>query len=103
MILMDVIWILIIAILPWLWWVDRGITQNAFAEVKKHCDTQNVQLLDDNIQLQKLRLKRNKNKQLQLYREYHFEFTSTGEHRYQGEMQLLGRTVERIRLSAFHI
>lgn len=103
MVLSDVFWILFLALVPWLWWIDRGITQNAFAEVKRYCELQNVQLLDDNIQLQKISFKRNKHKKIKLFREYRFEFTSTGEHRYLGEVQLLGRSIDSIQLAAFHL
>ena len=63
----------------------------------------NVQLLDDGLALKGFWFKRNPKGSLALWRRYNFEFTSTGNERYSGQIIMLGRLVETIRLAAYRI
>ena len=82
----------IFLIAGFLYWLD-GIrakeiaTENARASCKKVL----LEFLDDTVLLKKLRLRRNSLGRLMLYREYQFEFSSTGLHRYKGVVRLLGK------------
>ena len=59
---------------------------------------QDLQLLDQTIVLKGVWPRRSDLGSLQLRRRYGFEFTSTGEARYQGLIELSGRRVQRIEL-----
>ncbi len=99
----DLFWILILSLIIWAWWLDRGIKQKAYLYAKKYCDTSDVQLLDDNIYLSNLKLKRNHMNKWCIQRTFKMEFTSTGEYRYEGSMEVLGSKVMNIELAPFHI
>ncbi len=99
----DLFILLILGVFAWMWWIDRGIKQMAFGYAKKHCEQADVQLLDDNISLSSMKIKRDKSGRLRLRRTFTFEFTSTGERRYLGYLELLGSKVISIELAAFHI
>ncbi|MFC3680906.1 DUF3301 domain-containing protein [Bacterioplanoides pacificum] len=72
----------------------RGL---ASAVVRQHCDRQGLQLLDDTLTLDGYQLKKRRAGWL-LMRCYRFEFSSTGDERYQGVVVLAGRRVERLEL-----
>ena len=99
----DLILVFLLLLVLWAWWLDRGIKQQAFIYAKKYCQNADVQLLDENICLSGASLRRDQMGRWCIYRQFKFEFTSTGEHRYQGTMELLGNKVSNIELAAFHI
>ncbi len=99
----DLFIVLLIALMAWGWWADRGIKQMAYRCAKKHCEQAQVQLLDDNISLSSMKIKRGESGRLCLQRTFTFEFTSTGERRYLGRLELQGSKVVKIELAAFHI
>lgn len=81
-----------------LWWNAQGVKQQALKATKDYCDKMGVQLLDEGLVLRGFWLKRNSVGQLCLWRSYNFEFTTTGEQRYSGEIIMLSRWVETIKL-----
>ncbi|NVK38200.1 MAG: DUF3301 domain-containing protein [Gammaproteobacteria bacterium] len=103
MLLSDVFVLLILCLLAWLWWLDRGFKQAAYKKCKQYCEQTNVTLLDDNIYIKKIGLRKNTNGQWKLYRCFRFEFTSTYEQRYQGTMETLGHNVINIKLDPHRI
>ncbi|WP_101757667.1 DUF3301 domain-containing protein [Oceanicoccus sp. KOV_DT_Chl] len=86
-----------------LWWNAQGIKQTALSAVRRHCKTLDVQLLDDGVVLKGFWLKRDAGGSIRLWRSYNFEFTSTGNERYKGQIILLGRRVENIHLDAYRV
>ncbi len=94
----DLFFLLLMFVGAWIWWIDRGIKQFAFSQAKKYCERADVQLLDDNIRLSGMSLQRNAAGALKIKRAFKFEFTSTGERRYQGKMEMLGSMVIDIHL-----
>lgn len=62
-------------------------TKNALSA----CEKILLGFLDGTVVIQKVRLRRNVQGQIAIYREYGFEFTSTGERRYKGWIRLLGK------------
>ena len=86
-----------------LWWNAQGVKQTALIATKAHCKHLNVQLLDDGLALKGFWFKRNQHGNLTLWRCYNFEFTSTGNERYSGQIIMLGRLVEKIRMDAYRI
>ncbi len=65
--------------------------------VRKHCELQGLQLLDDTLTLDGYQLKK-RGGGWALMRCYHFEFSSTGDERYSGSILLAGRRVEQFEL-----
>lgn len=82
------------------WWQGDKIKIAALQYLYDYCRQQNLQLLDQTIVLKGVRPHRNDSGALQLRRRYGFEFTSTGEERYQGLIELSGRRLQRIELEA---
>ena len=74
------------------YWLD-GIRakENAITHAKAACKKVLIEFLDDTVLIKKVRLRRNTQGQLSIYREYEFEFSSTGEFRYKGRVRLLGK------------
>ncbi|MBN4055541.1 DUF3301 domain-containing protein, partial [bacterium AH-315-K03] len=77
---------------------SQGIKQLALKETKSYCEKMEVQLLDEGVALRGFWLKRDDRGNVRLWRSYLFEFTSTGNERYNGRIILLGRRVESITL-----
>ncbi len=103
MLIYDLLWVLFLALLAFAWWTERGIMQWAYGYVKKYCIEHDIQLLDDNIQLISMRLKRNSDGRLKIWRCFRFEFTSTGEQRYTGKIETLGSRILQVELEPFRI
>lgn len=96
--LADVFWLFTgLAVLAY-WWQAQGIKQRALQAVKAHCETMDVQLLDDSIVLRGFWCKKDHHGMLKIWRSYLFEFSSTGEQRYTGRIILLGSHIETVQL-----
>ena len=74
------------------------VREIALLAAARHCRDMEVQLLDQSIGTRSLWLKRDKHGVPRVWRRYQFEFTSTGEQRYHGQVITLGRTVETVQL-----
>jgi len=100
---MSWIFILIAAGLAWAWWDGMGAKEQARNACKRLCRERDVLLLDDTVALAMLRLRRDAQGRLRLYRLFGFEFTSDGELRYQGQVEMLGRMVMHIEMQPYRI
>jgi hypothetical protein len=90
------------ALLAW-YWIDRMRSQElARAAGKKACKFAGVQLLDDTVELTRLRIRRDHAGQPRFYREFRFEFTDDGDVRYRGAIAMLGQQVLDIVLEGEH-
>ncbi len=85
------------------WWSATGIKEVALAATKLHCQKMDVQLLDDCIALNRLWFKRDEIGKNRVWRSYRFEFTVTGESRYDGRIILLGSKILSIQLGPYRI
>ena len=101
--LMDLFWLLLIAGVILFWYRGLAVRERALAAVRRHCDEMNLQLLDQNVALRSLWIGRNAEGRLALRRRYNFEFTSTGDERYQGSVSFLGHRFEAIRTDAHRL
>ncbi|PAU86937.1 hypothetical protein CK507_12545 [Pseudomonas sp. WN033] len=86
------------AIGTWLW-RGLGLRDRALGLVRQHCAKTDVQLLDESIALTRLRLGRNRHGRWGWVRHYGFEFTVTGERRYNGHIELHGNQLQHIELA----
>lgn len=88
-------WLLaIIALtLAWLWWDGLGAREVARQTGIDLCRKHDVQFLDDTVMQAKIGLRRDAGGNLRIYRRFDFEFSTDGDSRYQGQVQMLGRYV----------
>ncbi|MDV7211364.1 DUF3301 domain-containing protein [Azotobacter beijerinckii] len=91
--------LLLAGIGAWLWHT-HGLREQALAAVRQHCTKVDVELLDDNVALRSFGLHPDARGRQRLARIYDFEFTVTGEQRYNGNIVMFGRHVARIELGA---
>ena len=85
------------------WYRSQPIRDLALKTAISRCEELNLQLLDNSVFQRRLWFKRDKRGQLSLWRSYHFEFTSTGNERYQGRVFTLGRYVLEVELDAHRL
>lgn len=84
--------IIILLVSSVLYWLDSiRAKENATRHAKDACKKVLIEFLDDTVLIKKVRLRRNTYGHLSIYREYEFEFSSTGEFRYKGQVTLLGK------------
>jgi hypothetical protein len=94
---------LLIVLIGW-WWVRaRDLKELVQQTVQRRCEALSLSLLDQTIALRRLRLARNARGQWALLRTYQFDFSATGEDRYQGYVEVLGRQVLKIHLPPHRI
>jgi len=84
-------------------WQHNNISMIARYAAKRYCDQEGVQLLDQNVVLRKLSIAPSPNTLLAFRRKYTFEFSSVGDVRYPGHIQLLGQYIENIELSPYKL
>jgi hypothetical protein len=94
----DLLWFTLICLFLWYWWSAQKIKEIALNAARKNCKDMSLQLLDENVGLRALWVKRDDNGQLRLWRRYMFEFSSTGEDRYLGKVIMLGLRVTDVEL-----
>lgn len=95
--------IILAVLLLWFWWDGLGARELARSTCVRHCKQHDVAFLDDTVALAKIRLRRDAGGRLRFLRRFNFEFTSDGEMRYQGYIELLGRRVCQVHLDAYRI
>lgn len=99
--LSDLIIIFALGTFVYLWWLGKGVKEKAIPQVKQHCKKFNVQLLDDTVAPEKTRLIWHRG-QIKVKRQFSFEFTSTGEARYRGNISFINHKLETINLDPHH-
>ena len=86
------------------YWLDSiRAKEIATARSREACKKVSLEFLDETVSIKKVRLRRNSRGRLNFYREYQFEFTSTGEHRYKGIVKLLGKHLIDIEMEPYQI
>ena len=94
----------ILLALVWMFWmVQQRARSLALKHVRKACQQEWVQLLDDTLVLESIRPSRNAAGRFCLERRYGFEFSSTGERRYKGEVHLRGQRVAHLELEPHQV
>lgn len=92
-------WATLAAALISFWWQSDKIKSVALRVVTEHCKNQGLQLLDQTMVLYGLWPIRSETGSLVLRRRYAFEFTSTGQERYKGTVELQGRQLSHFALA----
>ncbi len=86
-------WLTLILFLFYHWWQAQKVKEVALRYTRRECQSLELQLLDDNINLRGFWLRRDDKGQTRVWRSYNFEFSSTGDERYSGRVVTLGRKV----------
>jgi len=90
--------------LAYLYWFNaQKAKEIALGTARAHCLAMEVQMLDDYVALNGIWLKKDKPRKIQLRRSFLFEFSSTGNERYNGTVLMLGRRVESIYMDPYRI
>lgn len=79
---------------------ELKVREIALAAARKHCEQMAVQLLDQSVGIYRVWLKRGTDGKIHIWRNYQFEFTSTGDERYKGNIITLAGVIESIQLQA---
>ncbi len=93
--------VIFLSAIVFFWWDSVGAKENARETGRQYCQNSEVQFLDDTVELVRLRIRRNYRGHLCFYRSFRFEFSSTGESRYQGMIYMLGRTADKVQMDAY--
>lgn len=101
--LIDLILIGLVCLAFAYWFNALKANEIALASAIAHCHATEVQMLDDYVALNGVRLKRNQVGKIQFQRSFLFEFSSTGLERYNGTVLMLGRRVESIYMEPYRI
>ena len=92
----------VVLVSAFLYWLDSiRAKEIATLHSRQACKKYLLEFLDETVSIKKLRLRRNSRGQLAFYREYQFEFTSTGERRYKGVTRLLGKQLLDVELEPY--
>jgi len=91
-------------VLVCLYWINaQRVKELVLSAVQAYCSKMGVQLLDDSVVLKRLWLKRDARGQMRLWRLFQFEFSSTGDERYLGSIEILGRQIQNPRLAPHRV
>lgn len=96
--LTDILIFTVVATIAAVWWNAQAIRQAAIRHAKTRCEQLNLQFLDGSISLDFAGIHRNSSGSLAILRRCQFDFSSTGEDRYQGEVMMLGSRLQEIRI-----
>lgn len=84
-------------------WHNAGFKEQALRAAKAHCEKYDVQLLDESMVIKGVWPQRNRRGHMALRRRYEFEFSTTGNHRYHGEVILMAGQTAHIQLAPHSI
>jgi hypothetical protein len=91
--LKDLFWLTLVGLVCLIWWQGQKVREIALRHARRECAAMDLQLLDDSVALRAIWLRRDDNGRMRPWRRYRFEFTSTGDERYSGEVITLGTRV----------
>lgn len=98
-----VFWLFFVVLVVYYGWSAFKVKEVAYAAARRHCKEVDVQILDQSVYLRRVWFKRNERGALSLWRVFHFDFTATGDDRYQGRVIVLGSRVNMVQLEAHRI
>ena len=101
--LSDIVVFAVFALIFSFWWHGFTLRRLAVSHAKRFCKQRDLQFLDESVALTFIGLKRNRSGHLNVLRHCHFEFSSTGDDRYQGDVVMLGRTLVDIKTPAYRM
>jgi hypothetical protein len=94
----DIAIIILLGGFAWLWYSSFRAREAGIHAVRRACEAEGLQLLDETIALARVRPQRDATGRLSLMRIYHFEYSDTGDNRRRGSVHLLGDQVTLLNL-----
>jgi hypothetical protein len=91
--LLDILALLLLAAIPWLWLDSLKAREVAVAAAKSACKGEGLLLLDDTVAISRISPARDGEGVLRLRRVYAFEYSDTGNDRCTGSIVMLGSRV----------
>ena len=102
--MLDDLILIVLLLSAYLYWFNgQRVKEVALKAVRLHCLNLEVQMLDEYVALNGIRLKRDQAGKVRMRRIFLFEFSSTGNERYNGICIMLGRQVESIQMEPYRI
>ncbi len=101
--MLDLFLITLLLLIGFYWSNSMKAREIAFIAVTSHCRKLGVQLLDEYVALNGLWFKVNREGGISAWRSYLFEFTSTGNDRYNGKIIMLGDKILNIEMDPYKI
>ncbi len=95
---MEALLIIVVALLAAYWYNAMRAHEQALRAARNGCERYALQLLDESIAMQRLRLKRGGDGRIRFHRLYRFEFLGADDGRSSGWVELLGLRVIAVRL-----
>ena len=89
----ELVGLIVLAGGAWLWLDGLKARDGGIAAARAACAAEGLQLLDDTVSLDSLRLARSDEGRVMLRRVYDFEYSDTGDNRRRGSVVLLGHRV----------
>ena len=89
----EIIAVLAIAALAWLWLDSLKAREAAVTAGRSACEAEGLLFLDDTVSIAGLKLVRDEAGQVRIQRAYAFEYSDTGDNRLQGSVVMLGHRV----------
>ena len=101
-IMLDDIFLIALLLVAYLYWSKaQQAKELALKAARAHCLDMEVQMLDEYVALDGIRLKRDEAGKVHMRRSFLFEFSSTGNERYNGRIVMLGCQVESIHMEPY--
>ena len=101
--LVNLLWLALVGLGALYWWQSGLFKGRARQLAMEHCRQLDLQLLDQSMVITGFWPIRNSRGNLAFKRTYQFEFSSTGDRRYRGELILEGMALKSIDLEAYKI
>lgn len=101
--LTNLLWLALAAMLALYWWQSGQFKGRARDLATAHCQQLGIQLLDQSMVIVGFWPVRDRSGSLVFRRSYQFEFSSTGDRRYQGRLVLEGMRLKSIELEAYRL
>lgn len=89
----EIVSLIFITLLVWFWLDSLKAREAGFNAVRRACNEEGLQLLDETIAFLSLGIARNEQGRLVWRRVYQFEYSDTGDNRRRGSVHLLGHRV----------
>ena len=81
----------LLGLLGWFWMDALRAREAALAAARRACAGEGLQLLDETVAVERLRVARDENGHVALRRDYAFEYSQDGADRHRGGLTLVGR------------
>ena len=93
----------LICLCVWYWLKARELKDLALKYAARHCSELDLTILDQTVALEKFALRRDAKGSIKVYREYGFDFSSTGEDRYKGTVRMMGASLQGVVLAPHRV